>query len=146
MVNEKLQAKAHFLQICSRKNYFPAIRLISRQPSKALAIRLISRQPSKALAIRLISRQPSKALAIRLNFPAAFQSLGYPLNFPAAFQSLGYPPDFPAIPSKVPGYPLKFHDYLPKSPVIHPNFPAIPLNSRLFSKISAELSPLHVNS
>jgi hypothetical protein len=120
MVNEKLQAKAHFLQICSRKNYFPAI--------------------------RLISRQPSKALAIRLNFPAAFQSLGYPLNFPAAFQSLGYPPDFPAIPSKVPGYPLKFHDYLPKSPVIHPNFPAIPLNSRLFSKISAELSPLHVNS
>jgi hypothetical protein len=80
MVNEKLQAKAHFLQICSRKNYFPAIRLISRQPSKALAIRLISRQPSKALAIRLISRQPSKALAIRLNFPATIQRPDYSQN------------------------------------------------------------------
>jgi hypothetical protein len=88
MVNEKLQAKAHFLQICSRKNYFPAI--------------------------RLISRQPSKALAIRLNFPAAFQSLGYPLNFPAAFQSLGYPLNFPAAFQSL-GYPLKFPGNYPKT-------------------------------
>jgi hypothetical protein len=93
MVNEKLQAKAHFLQICSRKNYFPAIRLISRQPSKALAIRLISRQPSKALAIRLISRQPSKALAIRLISRQPSKALAIPQIFRLS------PQKSPAIPS-----------------------------------------------